>query len=192
MLAAYGREVGARAGGGCIGDHQNLAASAHDHLRQHGAAGIHYADDVGLKNFLPIARAMFDEGPDGTEHRGVGDQDVNGPVELGHAVDGGGELFEIAHVGAKAVCDAARMFDFEFGEVEFALAATKEPDAEAGAGETNRKPLSDSPPGASDQRGHLLVRVQMRILPPGRARRTLSKDRSGGNRLDQVLATVRN
>ena len=56
--------------------------------------------------------------------------------------------------------DSARMFNFELGEVEFALAAAEESDAEAGAGETYREALPDSSPRPSDQRGHMLVRVQ--------------------------------
>jgi hypothetical protein len=62
---------------------------------------------------------------------------------------------------------SAGMFDFEFGDVKLALAAAKEPNAEPGAGESYRQALPDSSSGPSDQRGHVLVRMQMRILPPG-------------------------
>ncbi len=95
---------------------------------------------------------MFHERSDRPEYRGVGDEHVNGAVELGHAIDGGRELLEIPHVGAKAMRGSAGMFNFQFGEVEFALAAAEESDAEPGAGETYRQALSDSPPGAGDQR----------------------------------------
>ena len=63
--------------------------------------------------------------------------------------------------------DSACMFDFELGQVELALTAAEESDAEPGAGESYRQSLPDSSSGPSDQRGHLLVGVQMRILPPG-------------------------
>ena len=52
------------------------------------------------------------------------------------------------------------MLDFEFGDIEFALAAAEKTDAHPGLGKTDGEALADSAPGASDQRGHLLVRVQ--------------------------------
>ena len=78
-----------------------------------------------------------------------------------------GELLDIPNVGAKAMRHAAGVLDLELGEVEFRLAAAEESDAKPGARETDRQPFPDSPPRAGDQRGHMLVRVQMRILPPG-------------------------
>ena len=90
---------------------------------------------------------------------------MNCTVDAGHAVDRGRDLFEVADVGAEAMRNAAGVFDFEFGEIEFALAAADESDADASSGESNGQAFSDSTPGASDQRGHLLVRVQKRILP---------------------------
>ena len=61
---------------------------------------------------------------------------------------------------------AAGMFDFEFGEIEFGLAAAEESDADAGFGESDGEALADSAPGPSDQRGHVLVGVQKGILSP--------------------------
>jgi hypothetical protein len=75
-------------------------------------------------------------------------------------------LFEIPDVGAKPVGAAACILDFEFGDIEFSLAAAEEPDAHSGLGETNGKALADSAPGPGDQRGHVLGRVQKGILPP--------------------------
>jgi hypothetical protein len=89
------------------------------------------------------------------------------PIYNRHTVDGGEDLLIISDVGPKSMGYSPGMFDFEFGDVEFALAPAKKADSDTGLGETNCEALSDSTPGASDQRGHILRRGQRCILPPG-------------------------
>src|ERR1039457_985494 len=91
------------------------------------------------------------------------------PAEVRHPVGRGGKLFEIPNIGAKPMGAAARMFDFEFGEIEFGLTAAEESDAHPGLSEANGEALADSAPGPGDQRGHVLVRFQKGILPPAQA-----------------------
>jgi hypothetical protein len=74
-------------------------------------------------------------------------------------------LLEVADIGAKTMGGAARMFDFKFSEIEFGLAAAHESDAGASLGESNSQAFSNSTPGTSDQRGHLLMGGQKRIVP---------------------------
>jgi hypothetical protein len=82
------------------------------------------------------------------------------PVKRRHTIHGRRKLFEIPYVDAEPVGDPARMLDFELGDIEFALAPAEETDSHPGLCKTDGEALADSAPRASDQRGHLLVRVQ--------------------------------
>ena len=149
-----------------IRDRQDLPASALDHLGQDKTAGIHCADDVSFKDLLPVARPVVNERSYRSKYCGVRHKHMHVAVHPGHALDCRGKLLEIPYVRPKAVRGAAGVFDFQFGYVEFALAAADEAYADTGMSKPDCEPFPDSPPGASDQRGHVLVRVQKFILPP--------------------------
>ena len=106
---------------------------------------------------------MFNKWADRAEHGGIGHQQVNLPVNRAQTRYGGRELLEVPHVRAKPVGVAPRVFDFEFGDVEFALAAAKQSHPNSGFRKTNSKALADSTAGARDQRSQRLV--QRGILP---------------------------
>lgn len=160
------REVRSRIRRRLVGDSQDLPASALDHLRQNETAGVHCADDVGLKDLLPVPMPLVHERSYGAKYGGVRHEHMHVAVNPGHALDRGGKLLEIPYICPKTVRSAAGVFDFKLGYVEFALAAANEANPDPGVSKPDCEPFPDSPPGASDQRGHVLVRVQKFILPP--------------------------
>jgi hypothetical protein len=68
-----------------------------------------------------------------------------------HALDGGGNLFVVANVGAEAEGVAAGVLDFEVAEVELGFTAGEESDAGALAGEADGQAFADSAACSGDQ-----------------------------------------
>jgi hypothetical protein len=88
-------------------------------------------------------------------HTGGGDQNVASPKNDADAVDGRGDLFEIANVGAKSEGVTPGLLDFELGEVKLGLAAGQQRHAGARLGESHSQPFSDAAAGAGDE--HALI-----------------------------------
>jgi hypothetical protein len=109
---------------------------------------------------------LIDERSYRPKYRRIRHENVDVAVQSRHALNCGGELLEIPYICAKAMCGAAGVFNLQFGYVKFALAAADEAYADTGVSKPDCEPFPDSPPGSSDQRGHVLVRVQKFILPP--------------------------
>src|SRR6476469_196912 len=78
----------------------DLAAAALDHLRQHGAAGVHHADKIDLHSFGPLFGFDFDERSYRTLHGGGSDENLNAAEDGPHPVSRGAHLLEITYVGA--------------------------------------------------------------------------------------------
>jgi hypothetical protein len=90
------------------------------------------------------------------------------PIHGCHTFDRRRDLFEVSDICPKSVSTAASVLNFEFGYIQFTLASAEKSDRHACVSETNRQALADSATGPSDQRGHLLVRVQVVFYRPPR------------------------
>jgi hypothetical protein len=148
-------------------DHgENLALAAVHHRRQHGPAGIHDADHVSIEDLFPVLRLVADERTDRAENGRVGNEDMDIADQGSQAIDSGGELAEIADVGAQTMRNSAGVFDLQLGNVQFALVSSEKADFDAGVSKSDGEALANSAPGACDQRGHMLLGGQTGILPP--------------------------
>ena len=92
-----------------------------------------------------------------------------------HAIDGAAHLIEVADVGAEAKSGSAGVFDFEFGEVEFGLAAGEEADLRSRGSKANGETFADAATGSRDEDGFLPDRFgepgQMSIMQLRREQR---------------------
>ena len=78
------------------------------------------------------------EKPDRALHARVGDEGIDSAPLTRHAVYSRGNLIEIADVGAQTQSGTASVFDFKFGNVEFALTAAEKTDVGFVCGEAER------------------------------------------------------
>ena len=155
----------------------DLAGALFDHGREHHAAGVGDADQVGFEVSFHALGLLARNGPIGPLHGGGGDQDVEAAEHGAHALDGVRHLVGIADIGAQAHGGAAGLFDFQFGQIDFRLAARQQADARALGGESHRQTLADAAarPGdqnalsfnvVKDQFSTVAVKIPVRIRPP--------------------------
>jgi len=88
---------------------------------------------------------------DGALNAGSGDEHMGTAKDDLHAVDGGGQLLEVADIGTNAEGSASGMFNLELGQVEFRGTSGKEADTGPRGGEADRQPLTNSPARTGNQ-----------------------------------------
>ncbi len=145
-----GGEIRPGAAGAAAGEGDDLALALFDHAGKNNTAGIDDAEEVGVEGVEPRFGVVFEQGANGALDRGGANQDIDGSVAVAHEVDDAVEAFKVADVGGEFVADAAGVFDFEVGEVEFGGGAGDEANAGAGGGEADGEAFADAAASAGD------------------------------------------
>ena len=74
------------------------------------------------------------------------------------------QLFRIAHIGAQAQRRAARLFDLQFGQIEFGLTARQQPHSRTLGRESHSQAFADAAARPGDQNALPFDGVQESVL----------------------------
>jgi len=119
-------EVGARLRSTASSHENDLPLTPSHHTRQNGAYRVQSADKINLEDIFPLFRTDRVERANRTLYASVGNQNIQRGVEMRvHAFDGSTKAFEITNVRENAVGSAAAVFDFKFGDADFASRAAQ-------------------------------------------------------------------